>query len=252
MVYQRKKRLFDPKSKEPYALSRSRIEMFYNCPRCFYLYARFGIDRPSWPAFTLNMAVDQLLKKEFDIHRANGQAHPIMETYGIDAIPFNHSDIDKWRDNFVGLRVHHEPTNFIVFGAIDDIWMAPNGALIIVDYKATSTNKKIDLNDQYKQAFKRQMEIYQWLLRGQEKLKQEGYMVSNQGYFVYANAKKDEKAFDKKLEFTVEAIPNVGNDSWVEPKIIEAHKCLMNDQMPALTPDCEYCQYRQAIKQYEK
>ncbi len=34
---QRARNLYDPKSKEPFRISRSKIELFINCPRCFYL-----------------------------------------------------------------------------------------------------------------------------------------------------------------------------------------------------------------------
>lgn len=33
----RTKNLFDPKSKTPFKLSRSKIDLFLNCPRYFYL-----------------------------------------------------------------------------------------------------------------------------------------------------------------------------------------------------------------------
>ena len=31
------RKLFDPASDQPFALSRSKVELFQNCPRCFYL-----------------------------------------------------------------------------------------------------------------------------------------------------------------------------------------------------------------------
>lgn len=242
--------LFVPRSERPYPLSRSRLERFLECPRCFYLDRRLGVDRPSWPAFTLNSAVDVLLKKEFDVHRAQATTHSLMKTYGINAVPFQHPKMGQWRENFNGVRVLHQPTNLVIFGAIDDLWLTKDKQLLVVDYKATSTSAKIDLNDRYKQAFKRQLEIYQWLLRQQEDLKD--YQVSDLGYFVYANAKRDEKAFDAKLEFAVEIIPYQANASWVEGKIIEAHQCLLSDQVPDPAPDCEYCQYRAAARKIEK
>jgi RecB family exonuclease len=210
-----------------------------------------NVSRPSWPAFTLNSAVDILLKKEFDLHRIKGQTHPLMKTYGIDAVPFQHPKMDEWRDVFKGVQVFHAPTNFLVFGAVDDIWVTPNKMLIVVDYKSTSTTRKIDLNGKWKQAYKRQMEIYQWLLRGQKDLREAGYRVSNKGFFVYANARKDEKAFDGKLEFDIEIIPYVGDDSWVEKTIVESYKCLKSKEIPAINEECEYCQYRQQAKKYE-
>lgn len=66
----RTKNLYNPKSKEPYKLSRSGIELFMACPRCFYIDKRLGTGRPPGFPFSLNSAVDNLLKKEFDALRA--------------------------------------------------------------------------------------------------------------------------------------------------------------------------------------
>ena len=216
------------------------------CPRCFYLDRRLGVDRPPGYPFSLNSAVDTLLKKEFDIHRANGEKHPLMKSYGIDAIPVSHEKLDDWRNNFVGVRFHHKPTNLIIFGAIDDLWQNPKGEYIVVDYKATSQNEPItELNRDYHKSYKRQMEIYQWLLR------QNGYEVSNTGYFVYCNGIRDAKAFDAKLEFNVALIPYRGDDSWVEKTVFDAHQCLVQDTIPVMAKDCDFCQYRKAVKGVE-
>lgn len=247
--------LFNPKSSAPFKLSRSKLDLFLSCPRCFYLDRRLGIGQPGGFPFTLNSAVDVLLKKEFDIHRAKQTTHPLMKYYGIDAVPFAHEDMDKWRENFIGVQFHHQSTNFIIFGAVDDIWHrhtppgkrarhpSPEGnigELIVVDYKATSVNEEITALDKpWHEGYKRQMEVYQWLLR------RNGYTVSNIGYFVYANGKKDREAFDAKLEFDIVILPYEGNDAWVEEKIIEAHKCLMSDILPVASPDCDFCAYRE-------
>lgn len=238
IVGKRERNIFDPKATAPFKLSRSRIENFLRCPLCFYLDRRLGVDQPPGFPFTLNNAVDHLLKKEFDIHRVAKSAHPLMEQYGVDAVPFEHQDLEKWRENFVGIQYLHEPTNFIITGAVDDIWVNPKGELIVVDYKATSTETEITLDAKYRQAYKRQMEIYQWLFR------RNGFAVSDTGYFVYVNALKDKKAFDKKLEFEVKLLTHAGFDEWVEKTIIDAHECLMRDTPPSSTPECEYCAYR--------
>lgn len=220
-------------------LSRSKIDLFVECPRCFYLDLKLQVKRPSMPAFTLNNAVDHLLKKEFDIHRAGKRAHPLMEQYGIKAVPFEHEDLDKWRHNFTGIRYLHEPTGFTITGAIDDIWKDDEGLLHIVDYKATSKKEKPNLEGRWQQAYKRQMEIYQWLFR------QNGYNISDVGYFVYVNGRKDEKAFDGKLEFDLDIITYKGNNKWVEATIFEIAKLLEQDKLPEASVDCEHCAYRQ-------
>lgn len=238
----RKGNLFNPKSKVPFKLSRSKIEFFITCQRCFYLDRRLGIKQPGGYPFNLNIAVDILLKKEFDIHRARQKAHPLMKTYGVQAIPFSHEELDTWRENFKGMQYHHKPTNFIITGAIDDIWRTPKGELIIVDYKATSKNGKITLDAPWQDSYKRQMEVYQWILR------KKGFSVSDIGYFVYCNAKRDRKAFDGVLEFDIEIISYTGNDSWIEGSIIKAHECLLSDTLPAFNSQCEYCRYRKDAK----
>src|SRR3989344_5360149 len=94
----RKRNLYDPKSDDLFRLSRSKIDLYLNCPRCFYLDRRLGVAQPPGYPFSLNAAVDKLLKKEFDIHRAKGTAHPLIEHYKIDAVPFAHEKINEWRD----------------------------------------------------------------------------------------------------------------------------------------------------------
>jgi len=105
---------YDSNSDKPFKLSRSKIDMFLECPKCFYMDRRLGISRPSGPAFSLNIAVDALLKKEFDVHRANGSKHPLMESYGLDAIPVAHELLDQWRHNFTGVQCHHKKTNMLI------------------------------------------------------------------------------------------------------------------------------------------
>lgn len=233
----RQRNIYDAQSEKPFKLSRSKLELFTECPRCFYLDRRLGVGRPPGFPFTLNTAVDALLKKEFDIHRAKSEPHPLMREYNIQAVPFAHGDLDKWRENFVGVQYLHEPTNFIITGAVDDIWINNAKELMVVDYKATSTTQEISLDSEYRQAYKRQMEIYQWLLR------RNGFKVSDVGYFVYVNGKTDRKAFDGRLEFDVQILPYKGSDNWVEKTIIAAHKCLNATEPPVPEASCAYCEY---------
>ncbi len=244
---QRTNGLYKPGLKEPYKLSRSKIDLFLECKRCFYLDRRLGVSRPPGYPFSLNSAVDTLLKKEFDIHRAKGTKHPLMEKYGIDAVPIDHQDLAKWRHNFTGIQYLHKPTNLLIYGAIDDLWQNPKGEYIVVDYKATSKVGEItELNNTWHNSYKRQMEVYQWLLR------QNGYKVSDVGYFVYCNGKTDLEAFDAKLEFDLTLIPYKGDDSWVEKTIFEIYETLNSDTIPEPSPDCDYCNYRRSALKHEK
>lgn len=235
--------LFDPKSDMPFKVSRSKIDLFLNCPLCFYLDRRLGVSRPPGFPFALNSAVDHLLKKEFDLHRANKTSHPLMKAYGLkDVVPYQNEMMDIWRDNFKGIEYLHEETNLIVGGAIDDVWINKDEQIIIVDYKSTSKEEKVSLDKEWQIGYKRQMEIYQWLFR------QNDFDVSTTGYFVYCNGKTDREAFDGKLEFDIDLIPYVGDDSWIEQAMIDIKKCLMQNKPPKPDTKCDYCAYRKASR----
>lgn len=238
---QRQRNLYQPYQAQPFKLSRSKIDNFLKCPRCFYLDRRLGLGRPSMPGWALNSAVDQLLKNEFDLLRKKGEQHELMKQYKIDVIPFSHPDIEEWRNNFVGKQYLHEATNLLIFGAVDDVWVNKKDELLIVDYKATSTSKEISLDDEYKQGYKKQMEIYQWIFR------KSGFKVNNTGYFVFANAGKNRPSFDGRLEFEVSIVDHKGDDSWVEPTVVDIKKCLDSNNIPNPSSDCEFCEYRKLI-----
>ncbi|MFZ6034966.1 MAG: PD-(D/E)XK nuclease family protein [Patescibacteria group bacterium] len=243
----RRKSVYTPGSLFPFRLSRSKIDLYINCPRCFYLDRRLGVGQPPGFPFTLNSAVDKLLKKEFDIHRANGTSHPLMKTYGLDAVPFKDGRMDQWRDALRGgITYLHKETNLFITGGVDDIWANPNGELIIVDYKATSKETEVSLDADWQDGYKRQMEIYQWLFRKND------FKVSDTGYFVYANGSTDREAFDGKLEFDIKLIPYKGSDAWIEKTLLEIHKCLNSDRIPSSGLDCDYCKYTQAVKEVTK
>ncbi len=232
---------YRPGQKTAFKVSRSKIELFMQCQRCFWLDTRLKITRPSSPPFNINKAIDELFKKEFDRYRAEGKPHPMMLDNQIKAVPYQHDNMDNWRHNFTGVVHVHEPTNLHVFGAVDDIWVNDDGELIVVDYKATSKNKEVSIDSDWQISYKRQMEIYQWLLRAN------GFAVSDTGYFVYTNARMDMDEFGNRLEFVTKVIPYTGNASWVDDVLVKMKAC-MEGEMPAVGDSimggpCEYCSY---------
>ena len=94
-------------------------------------------------------------------------------------------------------------------------------------------------------AYKRQMELYQWLFR------QNDFQVSSTGYFVYCNGKKDKERFNGRLEFDIKVLPYEGNTDWVEDTLTEACECLNADDIPEVCTDCDFCKYRQAARDIE-
>ena len=237
----RTRNIYKPQASKPFKLSRSKIDLFIECPRCFYVDRRLGVGRPPSFPFNLNSAVDTLLKKEFDHYRAKREPHPLMTENGIDARPHHVDQLDKWRQNFTGVEYLHVSTNLLIHGAIDDLWINGKKELIVVDYKATSNKERIDrLNDTWHISYKRQIEIYQWLIV------KNGFRVSNTGYFVYCNGRTNRESFEQRLEFDINLIPYEGDYSWIERTITEAHNCLNGSIVPEGRWNCDYCRYRDA------
>lgn len=224
-------------------LSRSKIDFFIECPRCFYVDNKLGTKRPGFPSFNLNIAVDELFKKEFDIHRAASTKHPIIEKYKIDAIPFAHHQMDSWRDPFVGIEYTEPETGLVISGGVDDIWVKPDGTLIIIDYKSTSKDGRIDaLGDSpWEQQYTRQLGVYKWLLE------KNGFMVDTVGFLVYANADKNLDGFNDTLVFETTLVPVTTDTDWILPTLREIKATLESEHIPTIGHNCEYCPYREAV-----
>jgi hypothetical protein len=220
-------------------ISRSAVEQHINCQKCFYLAYNHKI-RPFSLPFTLNSAVDNLCKNEFDHYRAKSEPHPLFLEHGIDAVPFAHEKMNEWRENRRGIRYIDETAGFNFGGAVDDVWQKPSGELIIVDVKATS-KKEFDWEDtyskwEYAKGYQRQLEMYQWLF------KKNGFEVAPEAYLVYYNGKKNEPMFNQRLEFDLHLVKLECNCDWVEDAILAALKTLQGE-MPKSAINCPHCNY---------
>ena len=230
--------LYNKDNPDPYKLSRTRIENFCNCPKCFYREEKLGISKPSSFPFNLNNAVDELLKEEFDYFRDSSDNHPYIEDAGIDAKPFSHPEIEDWRTRNKGVGYLDENTNFYIYGLLDDVWInTKTDQLIVVDYKATSKDGEVSLNAPWQISYKRQVEIYQWLLR------KNGFDVQDTAYFVYCNAIRKNIPFENKLNFKVKILGYKGDDSWIPSTINKMKSCLDSDEAPSSSKNCEHCRY---------
>ena len=232
-----KKIAFDPE--KPFKLSRTAIDEYLKDRRTFILKRKFKLKDPKTFPLTLNLATDHLLKNTFDqLRKTQTKDFWLWKKYGLNCQAFDHPEIDKWRFNFSGVRYHHEETNFLVFGALDDVWIDNNTKeLIVIDYKSTAQNEPKFTEDYYYYdgylgaQYKRQQEVYQWLLR------KNGFKVCDTAYLLYVNGLKGDRGFftDSKIgmmEFDIYLIPLECNDSWIEPLLPEIRETLLSDELP--------------------
>lgn len=247
---------YQPDNNIPYELSRSRIENFIRCPACFYLKQVKGVDFPSIPGFNLNEATDILFKRDFDKYRGGQTTHPYLAAQGYPhLVPFEHENFVMWTQSLHfgaegRFNTIHKPTNLKIGGGIDDVWKnLETNQLHIVDYKSTSQKtegKVISLDDKWKAAYKRQMDLYVWVMR------EKGFDVSEVGYFLYCDGDRfNEYEFlnnsEAHMKFKITLIPYTVDLTWIESTLYAIKDCLNQETCPEHATECEYGEFLKQV-----
>jgi len=197
-----------------------------------------------------------LLKRDFDKYRGGSETHPVLKKIGMEhLIPFEHEDFKKWIQSMhfgTEGRMHtvHEESNIKLGGGLDDIWLnTKTNELHIVDYKSTSQkspNKEITLNDYWKAGYRRQMDMYVWVMR------RKGFLVSSLGCFLYCDSDRfGEYDFlnseNASMQFKMSLIPYQVDTSWIEKTLMDVRACLRSPITPSHAANCEYGFFLEAI-----
>ena len=251
---------FKPESLLPYELSRGKIENFMKCRACFWLDRVKGVHFPSIPGFNLNSNTDILLKRDMNKFRGR-EAHPVFAKNGLPhLIPFAHGDLEKWTSSLhfglspQHLNTVHEITNICVGGGLDDVLLnTETKELHIVDFKSTANLSKqpkpVDLHGKWKLSYKRQMDIYQWIMR------RKGFSVSDIGYFLYVDGQhlnvdgmidleNPSKAY---MSFNTSLLEYQGSEHWIEKTLRDIKGVLTSSFSPSHSEDCEQGRFLQEV-----
>jgi len=221
---------------QPIQLSPSSLNLYLECPCCFWLEKKQGIKRPPAYPYALNQAVDTLLKQEFDSYRAKGEIHPLILAHNIPAKLFPNQDLlNQWRSNFVGIRFYDPGLKASLFGAVDDVLEFEDGKLAPMDYKSTGS-RVANIYDR----FQIQMDVYTYLLE------KNGFSTPKKGYLAFYIVDK-ENGFNDKLPFRKEIHEIDTNPSDVPELFKEAVLLLRETAPPPHSPDCKYGQWLKRV-----
>ena len=242
-------RRFDPGSSHPFTVSRTRIQNFLDCKRCFYVQNVMGIKDLRGLPFRLNDATDTLLKKTFDVAREKQVPHRYFEKEKINLVPFKHDKMDEWRQNFQGVKYHYKKANLMVQGAVDEILInLKTNALSPVEFKSTQSKDGEQtkyLGKPHHKFWKNQLEVYGYLLE------KNGFKISEDSYIVFCNGDISPDDWKESLKFDVYVINYKMDYSWVEPTLNEIKKLLLEKKIPDFSdPDeCDMCRFLQDQKE---
>ena len=228
-----------PASKQKILLSPNSLNLYLECPACFWLDKKLGVKRPPPYPFALNTTMDTLLKEEFDAYRNTKEKHPLLQKNGIKADLFsNQKLLNQWRSNFSGIRYYDEDLDATLFGAVDDILEFPDGRLAPLDYKSTGS-KVSKVFDQ----FQLQLDIYTYLIE------KNGFKTPRKGYLAFYVVDKS-KGFVDRLPFKKEIHMIETNPDDVQDLFKEAVAVLRKDKSPRHSQDCKFNEWLKVAKNY--
>lgn len=215
----------------PYKLSPSSLNLFKECPRCFWLQLKKGIKRPDTIFPSLPSGMDKVIKTHFDNFMEKGILPPELckNSECKDLKLFDDKKLlEEWRNNRKGIQFKDKEGN-ILKGAIDNI-LKKGDKLIVLDYKTRGFPLKEDTAEHYQT----QLDIYTFLLR------KNSYETESYSYLLFYHPKEVNK--EGNVIFNTDLIKmNVdiknAEDIWKEA--LE----LLEKEMPEPDKDCEFCNW---------
>ncbi|MAI85304.1 MAG: hypothetical protein CMM91_10315 [Rickettsiales bacterium] len=222
-----------------FEIKKSKLELFKECKKCFYLHLVKGIKRPYGPPLAINNILGKLIKEEINSYREKEICHPLMKDIDCNIIPAKHKFLKDWQNSFSGLYFKHNETKLMVRTTISDLWYnVKTKEYVPVDYKFTAKNQELSLHNIYP-GYWRQLSLIKLLL---EKI---GIKISREGYIVYSNVDHSKKVFNSSLNFKSSVFSNTLQSIDLESNLQQIFNILQNDKIPSHSKSCKYCSFVQ-------
>lgn len=210
-------------------LSPSALNLFLECPKCFWLEYGEGIHRPRGPFPSLPGGMDIIIKKYFDSYRAVGKLPPelVGQVEG-DLFPDNEV-LSKWRSWRSGLSHYDRELDAVLVGALDDC-MVSGGKYIPTDYKT----RGFELKEGGESFYQNQLNCYSFLLESNG-LPQPGY-----AYLIYFIPKEVKSGGVVNFSVEVKKVTTSTDDA---RRTFTAAVRLLRDNAPASHTECQFCSW---------
>ena len=210
-------------------LSPNSLNLFLECPHCFWLDKNLGVKRPPPYPYALNSAVDELLREEFDAYRKREIPHPLLRENNIKARLFpNQKLLNQWRNNFAGIRFFDPDLQATLFGAVDDVLEFDDGKIAPLDYKSTGSSAA-NVYDR----FQLQLDTYTFLMD------KNGFGTPRKGYLAFYIVDKS-KGFIDRLPFRKELVEVETSPADISLIFKDAVLALRSAAPPSHGSDCQF------------
>jgi hypothetical protein len=204
-------------------LSPSTLNLYRECPRCFYLHMRYEIKRPRGPMPSIATGLDSVFKKYFAYYRSIGELPPDLKQEMSGHL------IEKLKPTYY----YNIRPGYTIIGKLDDCLVTDEGRYVPLDHK-TRASPASGVHP----AYQLQMEVYCLLLDGN------GLKAGDRAYLIYyypLNVSPEEGP--KNITFGLD-IKRVDVDVEHAREVIrQAIDCLKSPEIPEPSPECEYCRW---------
>jgi len=211
-------------------LSPSKLNLFQECPLCFWLHVVKGIHRPEGVSSTLPRGMDNLIKKYFDKYRAIGKMPPEIEGKVEEKLFEDQKMLNNWRDwRNTKLKYEDKNLNVILRGGLDECFVL-NDAYIPVDYKTRGFALKEDSEKYYQN----QLDCYTLLLEAN------GYKHLSFGYLIFYIPQEIKE--NGVVKFSIEPVKVKTNPKEAK-RIFEEAVRILRGPVPKSHSQCKFCSW---------
>ena len=210
-------------------LSPSALNVFLDCPKCFWLDRVKKVPRPRGIFPSLPGGMDRVIKVYFDSFRSKGALPPELNGRDFEGVRLfgDQARLEEWRNWRTGL-VYRDEDDSVLSGALDDL-LVKAGQYIPFDYK---TKGSVTTESDAVKYYQNQLDCYTLLLE-ENRLATAGY-----GFLLYYSPKS--AAANGAVLFELQAI-KIPTDKERARAIFRRATALLKGPEPPSSGACEYC-----------
>lgn len=218
------------------------LNLFQECPRCFWLHYNQRIFRPKGISSSLPMGMDLVIKEYFDYYRQLDKLPPELEGKVRGKLMTDLELLNKWRNwQSNEFKCEYQDLGAVLFGALDDC-LIDGEYYLPLDYKTRGFAPKIGQSEKFYQT---QLDTYCLLLS------ENGYKTNGLAYLIYCFPKTIDKTPPQyvsgenknvQIEFAIEIV-ELKTSAERAKKILENALALLKGPIPDKNQECEYCNW---------
>lgn len=212
-------------------LSPSSLNIFKNCPKCFWLEKNAKTPRPRGIFPSLPGGFDRIIKQAMDTYRSAKEVPFSVE--GVSGLRFfqDQRKLDQWRNWRTGLKA--EFGEHCLIGAFDDL-LITRDKYVPFDYKSKGSAANLEDATKYYQT---QLELYALMLQ------QNSYRTENFGVLLFFSPESlDLRTDPLHANLLVQSFKIEISTDRAKTLFDDAIACLEGLE-PLAGPECEYCLY---------